>query len=122
MFKIKHLFISNKISLGQINISLNQINFSSKQTVYFIIAFVYGQRYNLFDLRQKLICFEQIFSWFKDTLLELNKFYLFQINHIFKSKRVLQTNYFFQLNQIFFLSVYYFQTFHRIWSVFLVFI
>ena len=33
-----------------------------------INAFVYGQRYNLFDFWQKFILFEQIFIWLKDTL------------------------------------------------------
>ena len=35
-----------------------------------INALIYGQRYNLFDLRQKFICFEQIFIWSKDILFE----------------------------------------------------
>ena len=48
------------------------------------MAFVYGERYNLFDLRPKFICFEQIFIWFKDTLFEPNKFYLVQINLLFE--------------------------------------
>ena len=38
--------------MGQINVCFNQINFFRNKQ---IIAFVYGQRYNLFDLRQKFI-------------------------------------------------------------------
>ena len=49
-------------------------------------------RYNLLDLRQKFICFEQNFSWFKNTLFESNKFNLIQINDFFKSKKVFETN------------------------------
>ena len=45
------MFNLNKISLGQINICLNQINFPSKKQ---IIAFVYGQKYNLFDLKPRI--------------------------------------------------------------------
>ena len=63
---------------------------------------MYSQRYNLFDLRHKLIWFEQILISFKDTLFESNKFYLIQINHFFKAKKVFQTNLFLWFNQIFF--------------------
>ena len=38
--------------------------------------FVYDQRYNLFDLRQKFILLEQIFICFKDTLFDSNNIYL----------------------------------------------
>ena len=52
----------------------------------------YGQRYNLFDLRQKFIWFKQIFIRIKCTLFKSNKSYLIEINHFFKSEKVFQTN------------------------------
>ena len=63
------------------------------------------KRHNLFVLRPQLICFEQIFIWFKNTFFKPNKFYLIQINHFFKSKKVFQKNNFLWFNQIFSLSV-----------------
>ena len=41
----------------------------------------------------------------RDTLLESIKFYLIQINHSFKSKKIFKTNNLIWFNQIFFLSV-----------------
>ena len=52
---------------------------------------IYGQRYNLFDLRQKLIRFEKIFIWSKDILFESNKFCLIKTKHFITSKKVFQT-------------------------------
>ena len=70
-----------------------------------IIAFVYGLRYDLFDLKQKFIRLKTFFILFKDTLFQPNKFYLIQMNHFFESKKVSQTNNFLWFNQIFFLNV-----------------
>ena len=93
------MFHSNKISLNQINICLNQIIFLQNKEIN---ALIYGQKYNYFDLRQKFIWFEQILIWFKDILFESNKFCFIQTNHFFKSKKVVQTNYFLWFNRIFF--------------------
>ena len=44
-----------------------------------------------------------------DSDLERTKFYLIQVNHLFKSKKVFQTNNFLWFNQIVFLSVQFFE-------------
>ena len=49
----------------------------------------------MFNLRQKFIWFEQIFIWSKDILFESNKFCFIKTKHFFTSKKVLQTNNFF---------------------------
>ena len=57
---------------------------------------------DLFDLRQKFISFEQIFIWSKDILFKPNKFYFIKTNIFFTSKKVFQTNYFFDSIKYFF--------------------
>ena len=67
-----------------------------------ISALIYGQTYNLFDLRQKFIWFKKIFIWFKDILFESNKFWFIKTKHFFTSKKVFQTNNFFASIKYFF--------------------
>ena len=74
------------------NFFLKQINFIQNKEIN---AFMYGQRYTLFDLRQKFIWFKQIFIWSKDILFESNKFCFIKTKHFFTSKKVFLTNYFF---------------------------
>ena len=45
-----------------------------------INALIYGQRYNMFDSRQKFIWFEPIFIWSKDILFESKNFVLLKQN------------------------------------------
>ena len=66
-----------------------------------INALIYGQRYNLFDLRQKFIWFEQIFICSKDILYESNKFCFIKKKNFFTSKKVFQTNNFLIQSNIF---------------------
>ena len=94
-------FNSNKTSFDQMKICLNWIYFSIKKQ---IMAPLYGQLNNLFDSRKKFIWFVQIFIWFLDISFDPNKYHLIQINLLFKSKQVFQTNYFLWLKQNFFLS------------------
>ena len=49
----------------------------------------------MFDLRQTFIWFEQICIWFKDILFESNKFCFIETKHFFTSKKMFQTNNFF---------------------------
>ena len=78
---------------------------------------IYGRRYNLFDLKQKFIWFEQIFIWFKDTWFESNKFYSIQINNFFKSKKFFQTNNFLWFNFISFWGYSYLTLFNLPFSI-----
>ena len=103
------------LKLWKINFYLNNINYCIFETFWSLHLnytqkkdlieskkMIYGQRYNLFDLRQKFIWFEQIFIWPKDILFESNTFCFIKAKHFFTSNKVFQTNNFFDSIKYFF--------------------
>ena len=87
-------------------ICINEIKFVWIKLIFLQIkeinALIYGQRYNLFYLRQKFIWFELIFIWSKDILLESNKFCFIKTKDFLTSKKMFQTNNFFDSIKSFF--------------------
>ena len=71
LYEIK--FVWFKQNIFQPNKYLFESKYISLQNKE-INALIYGQRYNLFDLRQKFIWFQEIFIWSKDILFESKKF------------------------------------------------